>query len=235
MEHQVSDIIVNQVGDVQKFITNAPTVLTNSSGASLRYRLSSHSEKDIETLADEGTLTIPPGMVVEFFDDFPTEINVTEPAIYEDTDFEDITSDVNTLNKYAGKQLWDATASVPVWAATGAAGGLWIDGTGTTVYTPIGIPDAFVSADWTLTDLSTAGDANIGIVSLPFDSNSALTDIEYCIDSDYENPVSLAAATIDDYPVAGFTDDVPTTVEIRAVNAVGEGPWSDIKTVTTTV
>jgi hypothetical protein len=231
----MSDIVLNEVGDVQKFVTNAPTVLTNLTGGSIRYRMTPHDERDIETLADDGVVTVPPGMVVEFFDEFREFVTAHEPAHYTDADFEDITAGINTLDKYTGKFVWDVTTAGPLWAGGPDAGDSWIDGTSSSLYVPIGVPEAFVADDWTLTDLSTAGDANIGILTLPFDSNDDLTDIEYCVDSDYENAVSLAAAIADDYPVAGFTDGVPTTVEIRAINASGEGPWSDIKTVTTTV
>ena len=50
---------------------------------------------------------------------------------------EDITNGINTTGKFAGKQIWSTTDSKPVWAAGAAAGDVWVDGTGATVYTPI--------------------------------------------------------------------------------------------------
>jgi len=44
---------------------------------------------------------------------------------------------VNTVNKYAGKQVWDSTVTRPVWAADATAGGLWLYADGTTAVTPV--------------------------------------------------------------------------------------------------
>lgn len=49
----------------------------------------------------------------------------------------DITNAINTTGKFAGKQVWDSTANVPLWAAGSTAGAVWIDGTGATVVTPV--------------------------------------------------------------------------------------------------
>jgi hypothetical protein len=43
---------------------------------------------------------------------------------------------INTTGKFAGKQVWDSTNNVPLWAAGAGANDVWIDGTGTTVITP---------------------------------------------------------------------------------------------------
>ena len=43
---------------------------------------------------------------------------------------------INTTGKFAGKQVWDSTNNVPLWAAGATANSVWIDGTGTTVITP---------------------------------------------------------------------------------------------------
>lgn len=43
---------------------------------------------------------------------------------------------INTTGKFAGKQVWDSTNNVPLWAAGAGANAVWIDGTGTTVITP---------------------------------------------------------------------------------------------------
>jgi len=53
------------------------------------------------------------------------------------TNFKDITAAVNTLQKQAGQQVWDSTNLQNVWAAGGSAGSVWVDGSGTTVHTPV--------------------------------------------------------------------------------------------------
>jgi hypothetical protein len=44
---------------------------------------------------------------------------------------------VNTTDKVAGKQVWNSTVSKPVWAAGSTAAALWVDGSGTTINTPV--------------------------------------------------------------------------------------------------
>lgn len=44
---------------------------------------------------------------------------------------------INTTGKFAGKQVWDSTNNVPLWAAGAGVNDVWIDGTGATVITPI--------------------------------------------------------------------------------------------------
>jgi hypothetical protein len=53
------------------------------------------------------------------------------------TNFEDIANAINTTGKYAGKQVWSTTDSLPVWAVGAAAADVWVDGTGATEYTPV--------------------------------------------------------------------------------------------------
>lgn len=43
---------------------------------------------------------------------------------------------INTTGKFAGKQVWDSTNNVPLWAKGATAGAVWIDGAGTTIITP---------------------------------------------------------------------------------------------------
>jgi hypothetical protein len=133
----VSDVILNHVGDVQKFVTNAPTVLTNSSGASVTYRLTPYTADNLHVLADDGTVTLPPGMVVEFMSTPPVAITAQEPALYTDAAFEDEDHAINTTDKYTSKQVWDVTTGAPVYAGGSAVGDVWVDATGATVYTPV--------------------------------------------------------------------------------------------------
>lgn len=99
--------------------------------------------------------------------------------------------------------------------------------------TATGVPAAFTAGMWTLTDLTTGGDARISISSLPASNGSALTDLEYKKDAGAWT--SLGGATTGDYDLTGvFTDGVAADVIIRAVNANGSGADSDTKSVTTT-
>lgn len=229
----MTDFTIKKNNEVQRFVTNAPSTLTNDTGEDIVVRLSAYTREDLHTVADDATLNIKPGMVVEVIPAFKEEVDIAFHT-YEDTDFEDILDPVNTENKYVGKMLWDVTAGTPIWAAGPDETDLWVGADGATVYTPVGIPDAFTSGQWAVTDLSTSGDINIEIIDVPYDGNSDLTDIEYDVDASGTG-VSLGAAIADDYPAAGFTDTVEISIRVRAVNAVGEGPWSDAKTVTPTV
>lgn len=44
---------------------------------------------------------------------------------------------VNTTQKYTGKMVWDSTNSKPVWATGQTAASVWVDSSGSTVYTPV--------------------------------------------------------------------------------------------------
>lgn len=93
-------------------------------------------------------------------------------------------------------------------------------------------PSAFTAGQWTVSDLATGGDARIAISALPSDGGSAITDLEYQLDAG--TWTSLAGTTTGNYDISGLTDGVSTNVKIRAVNAIGNGPDSDTKSVTTT-
>lgn len=125
--------------------------------------------------------------------------------------------------------LPDGTATdIQVRAINASGPGAWSD---TKSVTTTGAPDAFTSGQWTVTDLATGGDARIAISALPAANGSALTDLERKVGAGAWT--SLAGTTTGNYDVAGFTDGVATNVLIRAVNAKGNGPDSDTKSVTT--
>lgn len=86
-------------------------------------------------------------------------------------------------------------------------------------------PAAFTVGQWSLTPI--AGGFRIGVTALPDDGGSALTDLERLIEGG--SWTSMGAATIGDYDVTGLAA-VETDVQIRAVNAIGNGDPSDIKT-----
>ena len=81
-------------------------------------------------------------------------------------------------------------------------------------------PEAFTVGQW---DVS-AG--QITISALPADGGSAITDIEYRLNGG--SPVSLGETTTGTYAHVGEEDD---DIQLRAVNAIGAGAWSDTKQV----
>jgi hypothetical protein len=99
---------------------------------------------------------------------------------------------------------------------------------------PVSIPDAFTISQWSLTDNPSAGGdtLTINIIELPFNGNSPITLLQYRLNG---------GAAIDLVGVVTGARDitVPATtlaqIEIRAVNAIGNGAWSDLKSATPTV
>lgn len=63
--------------------------------------------------------------------------DVIKPHAASSGEFLDIGGATNTLNKFTGKMIYDVTTSKPLWALSSAAGGVWKDATGTTIYTPV--------------------------------------------------------------------------------------------------
>ena len=94
------------------------------------------------------------------------------------------------------------------------------------------IPNQFAAGDWSVADAGTNGDATVTITTLPADGGSAITALEYQIDSG--SWASFGGTTTRTYAVSGFTDGTAANVSVRAVNAIGNGPASAAKSVTTT-
>jgi hypothetical protein len=86
-------------------------------------------------------------------------------------------------------------------------------------------PAAFEAGDWT----ATAGVEQIvlNITALPDDGGSAITALEYRLDGG--SAVALTGTGTGERTITGLTGDVEVDVEIRAVNAIGSGAWSDVK------
>lgn len=83
-------------------------------------------------------------------------------------------------------------------------------------------PAAFDGGQWSLENAGTG--AVVQIASLPADGGQPITGIEYRLNA---GPAAgLGGATPGAYPVAAAEGD---TVQIRAVNAVGAGAWSDAR------
>lgn len=132
---------------------------------------------------------------------------------------------------YGISGLSDGTATnVQVRAVNTNGSGAWSD---VKSVTATGVPAAFTAGMWTLTDLTTGGDARISISSLPAANGSAITDLEVKIGAGAWT--SLGGTATGDYDLTDdFTDGVSTNVLIRAVNTNGSGADSDTKSVTTT-
>ena len=136
-----------------------------------------------------------------------------------------------TTGAYGISGLTDGVSTnVQVRAVNANGSGGWSD---TKSVTSTGIPSAFTAGLWTLTDLTTGGDARIAVSSLPSANGAALTDLEAKVGAGAWT--SLGGATTGNYDLLdAFTDGVSTNVLIRAVNANGSGADSDTKSVTTT-
>jgi hypothetical protein len=94
------------------------------------------------------------------------------------------------------------------------------------------VPGTFGPGDWSIAHTGTGGSALLSITALPFPGAAALSGIEWRIGTGAWTP--LGAAAVGDYPLESvFTDGVSVDVTLRARNAIGPGPVSDIKPVTT--
>jgi len=97
-------------------------------------------------------------------------------------------------------------------------------------------PDAFLTNGWALTDKPSAdGDTlTLTISALPVDNGgAAITSIQYRIGTGAAVTLASGAATgARDITVLADTE---ASIEVRAVNSVGAGPWSAAKTATPTV
>ncbi|MEL7466320.1 MAG: sialate O-acetylesterase [Pseudomonadota bacterium] len=95
-----------------------------------------------------------------------------------------------------------------------------------------GAPGAFAAADWSLSDLETGGAVGVNVAAVPPSNGSAIADIERRIDGGGWESLGLAAPG--DAILLGLTDGEQIAVELRAVNGVGVGPVSDVKSATPT-
>ncbi len=94
------------------------------------------------------------------------------------------------------------------------------------------VPSAFTAGQWSVADLATGGDARVTVTGLPADGGSAITAIEVRIDGGAWT--NLGGSGTGDYDLIGlFTDGIAADVALRAVNAIGNGPAGDTKSVTT--
>jgi len=90
-------------------------------------------------------------------------------------------------------------------------------------------PAAFTSGGWTVSDYGSGTVASVNVGALP---GGNVTAIEYRVNGG--TWTSSGRTTPGAFEITGLTQDVQVNVEIRAVNAIGNGATSDTKTVTPT-
>ena len=95
---------------------------------------------------------------------------------------------------------------------------------------PVFAPDAFTVDMWAFADPATDGDLSVTINSLPANGGATITDIEYSLD----DGSWVSSGGIASFTISGLTNDISADGEIRAVNSVGAGPDSDVKSATPT-
>ena len=101
-------------------------------------------------------------------------------------------------------------------------------------------PDAMVVGDWTVSTGSNDTEIDITINTLPFDGNTDLTALQYSTDGGTTyttllNGINTGTRTITTLSAGGSITSgqvFTSQIMVRAVNAIGNGPDSDAKTVT---
>ena len=100
------------------------------------------------------------------------------------------------------------------------------------VFEAAAVPDAFSETQWSVASSDTpAGDAiTVNLTARPADGGLELVRIEYRIDGG--SWTAIGGTATGDYAVSGLVPGATVSIELRAVNAAGAGPASDVKTVT---
>lgn len=90
-------------------------------------------------------------------------------------------------------------------------------------------PAALTAGQWSVADKGTDGAITITVSALPSDGGSAITALQYRIDGG--SWVSMAGTGTGARDVTGLSNSVQITVDLRAVNVVGNATASDGKNV----
>lgn len=101
---------------------------------------------------------------------------------------------------------------------------------GLVITSAVTAPGAFQPGNWTLTAPASAGVIEIAVSALPSDGGSTITALEYRLNGGSFN--RLGSSATGSYQITGLTGGQAYGVRLRAVNGVGAGPESDIKSVT---
>ncbi|MCE8439431.1 hypothetical protein [Rhodovulum sulfidophilum] len=113
----------------------------------------------------------------------------------------------------AGETAWGRAGVLRLQARAESSGGVVLS---EPVTARLGdVPRAFSAADWSVDE------TGVQIAALPDDGNVPITNIRYRIDGGPDRSVN----GVTDFALADYGD-----IQIRAVNALGIGAWSDTKT-----
>ncbi|BAQ71675.1 hypothetical protein NHU_04562 (plasmid) [Rhodovulum sulfidophilum] len=113
----------------------------------------------------------------------------------------------------AGETAWGRAGVLRLQARAESSGGVVLSAP---VTARLGdVPRAFSAADWSVDE------TGVQIADLPDDGNVPITNIRYRIDGGPDRSVN----GVTDFALADYGD-----IQIRAVNALGIGAWSDTKT-----
>lgn len=93
------------------------------------------------------------------------------------------------------------------------------------------VPDAFTAGQWDLNGTSTVGALEADVNALPADNGDPITAVQYRVDGGVATAFSPALPGTGIREIPGLNADSfdEHDIEIRAVNGIGPGPWSDVK------
>jgi len=101
-----------------------------------------------------------------------------------------------------------------------------------TVASATSAPAAFTAGQWSVADAAMGGTATVTISALPNNGGSAITAIQYQVGAG--SWTNSGISSTGSFNITGLTNGAAVNVKVRAVNAVGNGPDSDAKSVTPT-
>lgn len=104
--------------------------------------------------------------------------------------------------------------------------------TTTSFVAPTNEPAAFAETDWALDDSQTGGTLTLTITTLPYNGGVDITDLQVSVDG--AAYTSLGTTDIGSHTLEGLSNDTLVSVQLRALNAIGVGPASDVKQATPT-
>jgi|GEM_PF-1916387 len=94
------------------------------------------------------------------------------------------------------------------------------------------VPDAFTAGQWSLADAASGGTLTVTVSALPAANGAPITDIEFSVNDGAWT--SSGTSTTGTFNIGSLTDDVSANIELRAMNAIGPGADSDVKSATPT-
>jgi hypothetical protein len=89
-------------------------------------------------------------------------------------------------------------------------------------------PAALTAGQWTAAATATAGEISFNISALPADGGSAITALQYRVGAGAAIAFAGTGTGVR-VVTAGLAAGVAVDLQVRAVNAVGAGAWSDVK------